>query len=284
FQRVNSQAKYVQMNYSSLMFRKWITNEIGTWDRVNRGGDSEFLMRMIENFGEERVVHIGDKPLSFSRVWEGSLTSGEMSRGFFGYSRLLYRWSFRRWQWDVAKTGKKPIHTSGKPRPYAIPTTFEAGARNQDLGQFDVIYVTDFFRQSKFVDFAMDDIQALVRAGYPVGYMHLYSPQTNQHAGFPEKLFALQLENKITQVSHDDQATTRILIIYDASIGMYADQIQSSVVVHKGIVIDHELPTLSGGESRRPTCIHKSLNNLDQVFGTSFKVVGANFDDHDRLS
>src|SRR5699024_5518866 len=69
--RINNVAKFMQMNYSSLMFRKEIVSQIGDWDPVNRGGDSEFYNRLIEYVGSNGVIHI-DRPLSFSRVREGS--------------------------------------------------------------------------------------------------------------------------------------------------------------------------------------------------------------------
>lgn len=283
FQRVNARAHYMQMNYSSLMFRRSVSDEIGPWDTVNRGGDSEFLNRVIENFGSENVTNLMEKPLSFSRVWKGSLTSGEMSRGFFAYSRLLYRWSFRQWQWDMAKAGKKAVRKPDEPRPYAVPTTFEPRNRNKDLGLFDVIYVTDFFRQSKFVSFVLNDIEALVQHEFRVGFMHLNSPQTNRPAGFPPQLFAMQREGHITQVSHDDVAETKLLIVYDASIGMFADQLQSSVVSGRSIVIDHELPGLAGGEVRSASTIARILQHLDKAFDTMFEVVGATDEDQGRL-
>src|SRR5699024_12421672 len=98
--RMNIHAKYMQMNYSALMFRRNIVDVIGDWDSVNRGADSELITRIIENFGSDKLKRLLDKPLSFSRVWTGSLTSGEMSRGYFANSRLLYRWAFRQWPSD----------------------------------------------------------------------------------------------------------------------------------------------------------------------------------------
>lgn len=284
FQRVNMRARYMQMNYSSLMFRRTITEKIGPWDTVNRGGDSEFLTRVIENYGSERVVQLVDKPLSFSRVWAGSLTSGEMGRGYFAYSRLLYRWSFRQWQWDVVREDRKAIRDLDAPRPYAVPTTFEPGDRNKDLGLFDVIYVTDFFRQAKYVDFVMNEITTLQERGLRIGYMHLFSPQTDRPAGFPAELFAFQREGLITQVSHDDIAETKLLLVYDASIGMFLDQLKSSVVSRRSVVVDHELPVLAGADERSPTRLTQSLAILDGVFDTKFEAVGATPTDQQRLS
>lgn len=283
FRRVNMQAKFLQMNYSSLMFRRSIIDEIGHWDTVNRGGDSEFYTRLIEYAGQDRVVGILDKPLSFSRVWDGSLTSGEMSRGYFAYSRLLYRWAFRQWQWDTAKTGQKAIQKSDATRPYAIPTTFEAGHRHKDLGHFDVIYVTDFFRQAKYVDYVLNELETLSARGLRVGYIHLYSPETTQPAGFPKKLFEMQVGKKITQVSHNDSAETDLLLVYDSAVGMFADQTRSTVKSRRSVVIDHRLPSLSAGEPRTPTVMRQALRNLDQVFRSTFKVVSSTSTDQNRL-
>lgn len=283
FQRVNMYARYLQMNYSSLMFRRSITTDIGPWDTVNRGGDSEFLNRVIESYGSEHVLELMDKPLSFSRVWAGSLTSGEMSRGYFANSRLLYRWAFRQWHWDLAKVGQKPIRKLHEPRPFAAPTTFEPGDRIKDLGLFDVIYVTDFFRQSKFVNFVMRDIETLEEHGLRVGFMHLSSPQTDRPAGFPPRLFELQREGRIVQVSHDDIAETKLTVVYDSAIGMFLDELRSSVKSRRSIIVDHELPTLARAEERSPTLMSQSIRHLDKVFETTFEAVGATTYDQGRV-
>ncbi len=283
FRRMNIHAKYMQMNYSSLMFRRNIVDVIGDWDSVNRGGDSELITRIIENFGSDKLKRLLDKPLSFSRVWTGSLTSGEMSRGYFANSRLLYRWAFRQWHWDSKKMGKQAIHFSGETRPYPVPTTFESGHRNADLGVFDVIYVTDFFRQAKFVPSVLKEITALAERGLRVGYMHLHSPQTQRYAGIPQELFQLQLNGDVTQVSHDDVADTRLLIVYDAAIGMFLDELQSTVTSDRAIVIHHEVPTLAGGEKRSAAVMTQALSNLNSCFASDFEVVGTTKTDQQRL-
>src|SRR5699024_1516536 len=157
------------------------------WDTVNRGGDSEFLTRLIEYVGEDKVINLIDKPLSFSRVWDGSLTSGEMSRGYFAYSRLLYRWSFRQWHWNLRNEGRKAILPEKAPRPYAVTTTFEEGRRNEHLGHVDVIFVSEFSRQATFPHSAL--IVLLHLRGSLVGYMHLQSPQTVLTSWFVSRLF-----------------------------------------------------------------------------------------------
>ena len=281
--RLNSSAKYLQMNYSSLMFRKQIIEEIGGWDTVNRGADSEFYSRLTDYYGSDRIVRLLDKPLGLSRVRTGSLTAGEMYRGFIGTPRVLYLWAIRQWRWDLGKIGQKPIRTPNAPRPYAVPSNFEAGQRHRDLGLFDVVYVTDFFRHAKYVDFVVNELETLVSAGFRVGYMHLYSPETTRPEGFPKRLFELQLQGKVTQLSHDDRAETKLLLVYDLAIGAFADQLRSTLVSHRSVVIQHTLPRLSATERRTPSYAPQALLHLDESFGTTFQVVGATIEDQVRL-
>lgn len=283
FKRVNKRPVYLQLNYSSLMFRRTLIEEIGEWDTVNRSGDAEFLMRIISNFGAASISELSDQPLSFSRVWEGSLTSGEMARGFHANSRILYRWAFRQWQIAGTKAGGTVVRHRDSPRQFPIPSTFAPGQRNKDLGLFDVICVTDFFRQAKFVDIVLEQIEALYEQGFRVGYMHLPSPQTSKATGIPQRLFDLQLQGKIIQVSHDDVAETRLLAVYDSSIGMFLDQIKSSVASRRSIMIDHRLPSVRGGHGRTTTLVGQSLRHLDRCFKTTFEVVGATKGDQERL-
>ena len=283
FTRVNAEARFLQMNYSSLMFRRSLIEQIGDWDPVNRGGDSEFYLRLLRYAGEDRVRGLHDKPLSFSRVWEGSLTSGEMSRGFFGYSRLIYRWAFRQWHRETYERDGRVYQSSDEARPYAVPTTFEPGQRNADLGDFDVVYVSDFFRQAKSVDNALAEMETLADNGFRVGYMHLYSPETRTTTAFPDRLFALQLAGKITQISLDDLAHTSLLIVYDTSIGMFLDQMRASLSSKRSIAIEQKQVSLADVEPRTPSYGPQALARMDACFNTRFESIGASEEEQNQL-
>lgn len=284
FQRVNKRPVYTQTNYSSLMFRRSLVAEIGSWDTVTRSGDTEFLVRIMSNFGSSRIVEIADKPMSFSRVWKGSLTSGEMWRGFYAPSRLLYRGAFLQWHRRAAKEKGKIVLENDPSRPFPTPTTFAPGQRRKDLGLFDVIYVTDYFTHARFSNAVVGEIEALISKGYRVGYMHLSSPESRKTIGLlPQDLLDFQLEGKVTQVSHDDAATTKLLIVYDAAVGMFLDGLESTVSAQRSVVICHEPIALLGTEERSAVLLRQALKHLDNFFATSFKTVGATPGIHERL-
>ena len=85
----------------------------------------------------------------------------------------------------------------------------------------------------------------LAESGLRVGYMHLYSPETRTTTAFPDRLFELQLEGKITQISLDDLAHTDLLVVYDTSIGMFLDQIRASLRSQRSIAIEHKQVALA---------------------------------------
>src|SRR5699024_3556520 len=131
--------------------------------------------RIITTYGSSKIAELSTMPLSFSRVWDGSLTSGEMSRGYFAPSRLLYRDAFRKWHRETKKAGSRLFLESGKLRQFPAPTTFKPGKRNANLGFFDVVFVSDYFRQAKYVDIVLAQLIALADAGLRVGFMQLPS-------------------------------------------------------------------------------------------------------------
>lgn len=283
-QRVNSSARFLQTNYSSLMFRREVIEEIGGWDTVNRGGDSEFLMRLRKFYGSDKVTQIRDQPLAFSRVWNGSLTSGEMYRGFTATPRQLHIWAIRQWHWDLESLNQKPTRSSNSARPYSVPSTFEAGQRHKNLGLFDVIYVTDFFRNAKYVDHVLKEMATLGSRGFRVGYAHLDSPRTTKTAGLPRVLLESQFAGKIIQVSLEDVAETRLLIVYDSAVGMFTDQTGSRITSRRSVLVERELPFLSGAPERLPTSPAQALSHLDRTFDSYFEIVGASKRDQERVA
>lgn len=280
FRRINTKPKHLQTNYSSLMFRKEITDQIGGWDTSNRGSDAEFAIRVEQNYGAASVTHMTALPMSFSRVWDGSLTSGEMYRGYFAYSRLLYRWAFREWHRNSKTLAGGPVLRSGQPRPYPIPTTFEPGARNRDLGVFDVIYVSDFSKQAKFASTVLHEIKSSVRAGLRVGFMHIDSPQTHKRGGISSGLFELQNYGNLVQVAENNVAEANLMVVYDASIGMFLDEFRSTVIVHNGIVVYDRGPSLLGARERDAVNIRQTLEHLDSSFKSKFRIVGSSSKEH----
>ncbi|WP_310172475.1 glycosyltransferase family 2 protein [Enteractinococcus fodinae] len=283
FRRINTRPQHLQTNYSSLMFRKSLTEQVGNWDTSKRGSDTELVERIKAHFGKSAVVDLANKPLSFSRVWGGSLTSGEMYRGYFSYSRLLYRWAFQQWHEEVSKGGEKPVLRMGVSRPFAIPTTFAPENRNKDLGVFDVIYLTDFRQSAKYSLKTMHEMKSAVGAGLRVGYMQVNSPQTLKRGVIQPELFDMQFQGKVTQVAETDRAETRLMVVHDSAVGMFLDQFQSTVVVQRGVVVHETGSLLKGAVKKSLAHPARVLRHLETSFNSSFHMAGGDLNSHEAL-
>ncbi|QJR81533.1 glycosyltransferase family 2 protein [Alteromonas pelagimontana] len=71
----NLNARLVHWNHSSFLFRKRVIDDLGPWDSVIVGGDTEFIWRVQAHYGNGSVVKYKPNiPFSFALDDEGSLT------------------------------------------------------------------------------------------------------------------------------------------------------------------------------------------------------------------
>lgn len=118
-----------RINPSSPLFRKdKVQQQVGMWDNVRTGADSEFLARIRLVFGPA-AVHRISQPLAFGSHREGSLMTAKST----GYSasgistqRLAYWEAWSRWHIRALRAGRKPrltadIISGSKLRPFPAP-------------------------------------------------------------------------------------------------------------------------------------------------------------------
>lgn len=108
--------EFVEPNASSWLVRRHRLQELGGWDAVNVGGDSEFSQRLEHYLGRDSLYFLWpDTPLSFARVEAGTLTrvSATHQRTLFYGLRRLYseaaKWWLRRGLGAPVITGERPF-------------------------------------------------------------------------------------------------------------------------------------------------------------------------------
>src|SRR5699024_2961925 len=69
-----------------------------------------------------------------------------------------------------------------------------------------------------------------------------------------------------------------------AAVGMFLDDLTSTVKIHRGLVVDNQSPGLVGAETVSPVLFSQALEHLDSCFNASFRVVGATLADQNRIS
>lgn len=110
--------KFISYSPVSLVYRKYIINEIGYYDSVRFAADSEFLNRILTKYTAQRVKFI-DEILYFAKRRENSLTTspetGKKGQGLV--ARKAYVAEYTKWH----KKGGLYIEYPQKKRPFPVP-------------------------------------------------------------------------------------------------------------------------------------------------------------------
>lgn len=236
FVRLNNNPRLAKFNFSSIMFRKALVEEIGGWNNVNRNGDAEFKER-IEAHSGTRIGSAGDGPMSFTRVRAASLTDGEVDRGYVDSSRLfymaLYQESHRRQNRD------KSWSSASMELPPGIPENLKAGKRKSRMGHFDIIYATDFRFPNIDSMPVLAEIYESINAGHRVGLVQMGSPTGRANLPIGAEVVTLLGEagNQITVLSLLDDATADLLILRDPTVAQYSDGLESNISATTAVVV-----------------------------------------------
>lgn len=269
FLRINNNPILTQANFSSLMVHKSVFQKIGLWDTVNRGADSEFRTRIKMYFGQP-VQILDSIALSFTRTREGSLTSGELSRGYLEPARALYSKAYTQWHKTIGDDVE--LLKPGNHRNFPVPTTMQAGKRNENLGAFDLVFMTDFRFPGGTTSLTLAEIRASSEAGYRVGFLQADSPLNRANAPVSQDLFDMQLEGIVEQVSLQDEANIQLLVVRHPSVVTFMDQVQSKLTVRTAVLIVNNPPMLLGGTGM-VFDLGDSIENMDRIFGSHTSVV-----------
>lgn len=136
-------ATMTEMNHSSFMFRREVTERLGAWDAVRVAGDTEFIWRVQKVFGEDAVVKLHPKlPLSFALTEQTSLTQrkGTHVRTIHFGLRREYRQAARWWHASAAAEQLK-VKPADSARPFPAPAEIQTGSRRSAV--YDVVLLYD---------------------------------------------------------------------------------------------------------------------------------------------
>ena len=259
FTRINNNPSVSQPNFSSLMLRKSLVEELGRWDNVNRGADAEFRDRLVAATGKAvEVLH--KVPLSFTRTHENSLTAGEIGRGYIDPARLFYQRAYQLNQERASRTGDWSDLSFAKPRNM-LP-----GLRGKHLGKYDVVFITDFAFPGGTSNLTLNEIEASAGAGLRVGLIHMFSPVNSGAVGVTERSLAVVENSNVDVLSLTDQLEVSHLVVRHPSVLQFADQLTSSIAAGRVSVIVNNPPVLKGGKGFGFD-LYKVKKNTVNLFG-----------------
>lgn len=120
FTKMRIDGSWIYRNVSSLMVERSVFEDIGIWDELRAGADTEFYYRIIANFGQDSVHEVlPDVPLSFGRVVDTSLTQSSATHLVtqFGGARQEHLAFAQTWH----KNASIPIKFDIEKRPFPVP-------------------------------------------------------------------------------------------------------------------------------------------------------------------
>lgn len=265
FLRINNNTSFTQPNYSSIMFRRSSLDLIGKWDAVNRGADAEFRDRLKNVFGDDVEV-VGKVPMSFTRTRVGSLTHGELDRGYIDPARLIYLESYTQAHKRGIVGGKK------ESREFAAPLDMLPEWRGRHKGTFDVVYATDFRFPGGTTSLTIGEIHVAADMGLRVGVIQLDSPLNKPGTPFSPSLLDTLLGDKVSLLRVHDDFDASLLVIRHPSVAQFLDNTFSPAKIDKCILVANTAPVLAGGSG----CgydLEQCVSNLTRCFNVDASVV-----------
>ncbi|MGG5171547.1 glycosyltransferase family 2 protein [Pseudarthrobacter sp. J1738] len=270
FLRINNNPQFTQPNFSSLMVRRSILEQLGGWDAVNRGADAEFRDRLVK-FTGQAVPVVGQVPLSFTRTRTGSLTAGELSRGYVDPSRLLYMFAYQAWHERAENSGSFAINNEPS-RPFVIPRNMQPGPRNGHLGDYDVVFATDFKFPGGTTALTLTEIRLASSSGLRVGVIQIDSPLNSFSSPIASGLFEVTNVPNVDILGLNDRANVALLVVRHPSVVTFLDGAKSNLVVGSCVLIVNNPPFLRDG-SGMVFDLRSCLLNLDSLFNVAAMVL-----------
>lgn len=266
FTRINGNPDFIQPNYSSLMFRREpVLGAIGHWNEVNRDADAEFRHRLSAWSGAPPTT-VGAAPMSFLRVRDGSLTSGEIQRGYIDPRRRWYQLSTGGWREEALTTGESLYLAPGDPATrFSIPASMHGSGRGARLTA-DVVYATDFRFPGGNTSLSVNEISTLLEHGHHVAIMQMDSPVLGSTKHLTDAIRHLSVHPNCSVVTLLDEVSCDLLVVRHPTVLHFADRRRSRVSARRSVLIVNHPPVLRDGSAAHydlPVCI----DNFRVIFG-----------------
>jgi glycosyltransferase involved in cell wall biosynthesis len=205
--------RYIQLNISSLMFRRTdVLDVLGRWDNVRFGGDSEFYKRVIRAFGKERVRTLTGVT-SIGRIQSSSLTENP-DFGYQGYpfgSRREYLESYEYFHRRATIEDLK-FHDLHK-RMFPVPgpmTTFGPANRTN----CDAVIISDLRHEAE-CNKALWLARHLRDRNLQVRFVHSPRYDLNPRLRVHDTMRKVLTESGECLIVHGENVSCRILIVFD---------------------------------------------------------------------
>lgn len=270
FSRLTGQGQLLQINMSSLMFRrKTVLKQLGYWDSVRFGADSEFISRIKMFFGNSAVYNIKDAVYSFFRTTDSSAVADE-ALGFYQMPvgvRLLYRYA-QQYLYGLEQFDFKYSQLQGKSslpvsRTMLVPKTALANKKH-----YDVVIASDFRLPGGTTFSNLEEINCHYMAGLSTGIVPLWRYDGPPERNLNPKVWDAVTANKAELVLYGDNVSCDVLIIRFPAVLSHKVRYIPNIKAEKILVIVNQSPwsAYGGVKTKKIYDISTCVQNVQAYF------------------
>jgi glycosyltransferase involved in cell wall biosynthesis len=268
FNRRGKPGIYMFANMSSFMFRREkVFSNIGYWDCVRFGGDSEYVKRIKRVFGEKSVVQMSTGPLSFQRQSETSLT-GHSAFGFPGFfmgARKEYAEAHE--YYHKQNVENLFMDFPLKERLFPVPEPMLPG-RSKKRRHFDVIILSEFRLLGGTNMSNMEEIKANKEMGLTTGLIQMYRYDLNSVGALNSKVRELIDGDRVQMLVYGEKVSCDVLIVRHPPVLQNLQRYIPDVEAKSIHIIVNQPPKRDYGENGLVLYNMKDcVENLGKYFG-----------------
>jgi glycosyltransferase involved in cell wall biosynthesis len=202
---------------SSFMFKRKVFEELGGWDKVRIGGDTEFIWRVKAKYGRNSFAQIaGHIPLAIALDDESSLTRTKMTHVrtvYFGL-RHIYREICARWH----RTNSE-LNIDGVVSRTSMPIPKAMVSRDGVPTNIDVLLVSDFSDDEISLPI-YEFLDSPTAENLKVGFFH-WPDFTTIPGRLTEKYFNFIASGAITPVVSSEKVAVKHIVLVNEKLALY---------------------------------------------------------------
>lgn len=240
---------------STLTFRlPDVLDRIGWFDSVGKGGDTEFIQRMLAAFGP-RLLDLNQVLLLIRSG--NTLSSRDFAKGWRDPSRFTYRVSYSLWHHSIRRAAADPFLEPEQPRRFPEPLRWHKPSDPLVTpGRVvDVCFAGDWRRHGGPQNSMLEEIRAARQAGLTVGVMHLEALRfmTTQDLPLCDAVVELLNSGDVQMVQLDDAVHIRTLLLRYPPILQFPPVTRTTCDVDRLLVVANQAPAEPDGSDARYT-------------------------------
>ncbi len=256
--------RLIHWSHSSFLFRREVLDDLGPWDNVIAGGDTEFIWRVQATYGKWAFKKIHKEvPMAFALDDDGSLTRNKAThiRTMHNGLRHIYRSAC---QWWHKSNPDNLFNENGIDRNFPAPKSMVV--RGDNSAKAELIFISDF-SQKRFKASEVEIIEMLIAEGHQVVLYHIpeYGKITRPIC---DQFFELLMNENVTVCVYGMEIAAKYAVFLNQNLLNHVpDQLAKvnveDVFIKKSGSDEPELKNVDCFVTREPTTKVTTVNKLD---------------------